>query len=120
LDYLAAEPDLKLGLARRGNINRVSGSLFELAMLAGEYVMRGLEVLTTSRRYATVALCLIGGAAVLIGGSLTIPTSARATPVFAGQTGLPCTRCHTAPTGGKALTDFGKDFQANGNKLKKQ
>jgi hypothetical protein len=84
--------------------------------------MRGLEVLTTSRRYTTRALCLagIGGAAVLIGGSLTIPSPARATPVFAGQTGLPCTRCHTAPTGGKALTDFGKDFQANGNKLKKQ
>jgi hypothetical protein len=84
--------------------------------------MRGLEVLMTSRRYTTMALCLagIGGAAVLIGGSLTVPTSARATPVFAGQTGLPCTRCHTAPTGGKALTDFGKDFQANGNKLKKQ
>jgi hypothetical protein len=56
---------------------------------------------------------------VLIGGSLTIPSPARATPVFAGQTGLACTRCHTAPAGGKALTDFGKEFQANGNKLKK-
>jgi hypothetical protein len=84
--------------------------------------MGRFEVLTTSRRCATVALYLaaIGGAAVLIGGSLTIPSRARATPVVAGQTGLPCTRCHTAPTGGKALTDFGKDFQANGNKLKKQ
>jgi hypothetical protein len=96
------------------------GSRFKFATLAAENVMGGLEVLTTSRNYATVALCLIGGAAVLIGGLLTIPTPARATPVFAGQTGLPCTRCHTAPTGGKALTDFGKDFQANGNKLKKQ
>ena len=78
------------------------------------------EILATSRRCVTVALCLagIGGAAVLIGGSLTIPSPARATPVFAGQTGLPCTRCHTA--GGKALTDFGKEFQANGTKLKKQ
>lgn len=84
--------------------------------------MRSSEILTTSRRCATVALCLvgIGGATVLIAGSLTIPSPARATPVFAGQTGLPCTRCHTAPAGGKALTDFGKDFQANGNKLKKQ
>ena len=83
--------------------------------------MRGLEVLTTPRRYTTMALCLagIGGAAVLIGGSLTIPSPARATPVFAGQTGLPCTRCHTSPTGSKALTDFGKEFQANGNNLKK-
>ena len=84
--------------------------------------MKGLEILTTSRRCATVAHCLagIGGAAELIGGSLTIPSSARATPVFAGQTGLPCARCHTAPAGGKDLTDFGKDFKANGNKLKKQ
>jgi hypothetical protein len=119
---LGAESDRKLGLARGANIDRVLGSRFELATLAAGDVMGSLEVLTTSRRRATVALCLacIGGAAVLIGGSLTIPSPARATPVFAGQTGLPCTRCHTAPTGGKALTDFGKEFQANGNKLKKQ
>ena len=119
---MGAESDPKLGLARRANIDRVLRSPFELATVAGERVMKGLEILTTSRRCATVALCLagIGGLTVLIGGSLTIPSPARATPVFAGQTGLACTRCHTAPTGGKALTDFGKEFQANGNKLKKQ
>ena len=119
---MGAEPDRKRGLAREANIDTVSGLLFELATLGGEQVMGGLEVLTTSLRCATVALCLagIGGAAVLIGGSLTIPSPARATPVFAGQTGLPCTRCHTSPAGGKALSDFGKEFQANGNKLKKQ
>jgi hypothetical protein len=117
---LGAEPDRKLGLAGRADIDRVSGSLFKLATVAGEDVMVRSEILATSRRCVTVALCLagIGGAAVLIGGSLTIPSPARATPVFAGQTGLPCTRCHTA--GGKALTDFGKEFQANGTKLKKQ
>jgi hypothetical protein len=70
----------------------------------------------------TVALWPAGGIGplMLIGGSLMIPSPAQATPVFAGQTGLACTRCHTSPAGGKALTDFGKEFQANGNKLKKQ
>jgi hypothetical protein len=68
------------------------------------------------------ALCLaaaIGSAAILIGAVLIIPGSARATPVFAGQTGQPCSRCHTSPTGGKDLTDFGKEFKANGNQIKK-
>jgi hypothetical protein len=119
---LGAGSDRKLGLARRANIDRVLRCPFELATVVGEHVMKALKILTTSRRCVTVALRLagIGGATALIGGSLTIPSPARATPVFAGQTGLPCTRCHTAPTGGKALTDFGKEFQANGNKLKKQ
>jgi hypothetical protein len=31
----------------------------------------------------------------------------------------PCSRCHTSPTGGKDLTDFGKEFKANGNQMKK-
>jgi hypothetical protein len=85
--------------------------------------MRALEIRTTSRQCASIVLCLarIGGAAVLIAGSLTLPSSAYATPVFAGRTGLACSRCHTKPTGGKNdLTDFGKDFQANGNQIKKQ
>ena len=60
-----------------------------------------------------------GSAAILIGMLLIIPSSARATPVFAGQTGQPCSRCHTSPTGGKDLTDFGKEFKANGNQIKK-
>jgi hypothetical protein len=96
-------------------------SPFELVTVAGEDVTR--SILTNSGRGVTVALGLassIGGAAILICGSLTIPSPVQATPVFAGQTGQPCTRCHTSQTGGKELTDFGKEFKANGNKLKKQ
>ena len=56
---------------------------------------------------------------ILIGAALIISGAARATPLFAGQTGQPCSRCHTSPTGGKDLTDFGKEFKANGNQIKK-
>lgn len=76
----------------------------------------------TSRQCTAVALCLaaaMGIAAILVGGAVIIPGAARATPVFAGQTGQPCSRCHTGPTGGKDLTDFGKEFKANGNQIKK-
>jgi len=55
----------------------------------------------------------------VLAGALIIPGAARATPIFAGQTGQPCSRCHTSPTGGKDLTDFGKEFKANGNQIKK-
>jgi hypothetical protein len=61
----------------------------------------------------------MGIAAILVGGAVIIPGAARATPAFAGQTGQPCSRCHTSPTGGKDLTDFGKEFKANGNQIKK-
>lgn len=76
---------------------------------------------TTFSQSTAAALCLaaaIGSAAILI-GAVIIPGSARATPGFAGQTGQPCSRCHTSPTGGKDLTDFGKEFKANGNQIKK-
>ncbi len=75
----------------------------------------------TFSQSTAAALCLaaaIGSAAILI-GAVIIPGSARATPGFAGQTGQPCSRCHTSPTGGKDLTDFGKEFKANGNQIKK-
>ena len=117
---MGAEADRKLGLARRANIDRVLRSQFKLATVAGEDVLR--SIFTNSGRGVIVALGLassIGGAAILT-GSLIIPSPVQATPVFAGQTGLPCTRCHTSQTGGKELTDFGKDFKTNGNKLKKQ
>jgi len=85
--------------------------------------MISLETPRTSSRFTAAALCLaaaIGSAAaVLIGAALIIPSPARATPGFAGQTGQPCSRCHTSPTGGKDLTDFGKEFKANGNQIKK-
>ncbi len=66
---------------------------------------------------------LAAGAAVLIGGAMAVVAlqSAQATPAFTAQTKLPCTNCHTSPAGGADhLTDFGKEFQANGNKLPKK
>jgi hypothetical protein len=60
-------------------------------------------------------------AAILVGSTIAAVTSrsAHALPAYTQQTGLPCMRCHTNPTGGPDLTDFGKEFQANGDKLKK-
>jgi hypothetical protein len=46
--------------------------------------------------------------------------SKPATPAFAGQTGQPCSRCHSGPAGGKDLTEFGKELKANGIQIKKQ
>jgi hypothetical protein len=48
-----------------------------------------------------------------------ISRSATATPQFGAATGQPCAACHVRPDGGTELTDFGKKFQANGNKLPK-
>jgi hypothetical protein len=84
--------------------------------------MISFEAPRDSRQCMAAALCLaaaIGSAAILLAAALIIPGAARATPVFAGQTGQPCSRCHTSPTGGKDLTDFGKEFKANGNQIKK-
>jgi hypothetical protein len=86
--------------------------------------MVSLENRRTFKQSSAAALCLaaaIGSAAILIliGAVLIIPGSARATPGFAAQTGQPCSQCHTSPTGGKDLTDFGKAFMANGNQIKK-
>ncbi len=84
--------------------------------------MVSLDNRRTSSHCTAVAFCLAAamcGAAILLGGALIISGSARATPGFAGQTGQPCSRCHTNPTGGKDLTDFGKEFKANGNQIKK-
>jgi len=81
-----------------------------------------LENLRTSGQCTAAALCLaaaVGSAAIVLGGALIIPGAARATPVFAGQTGQPSSRCHTSPADGKDLTDFGKEFKANGNPIKK-
>lgn len=84
--------------------------------------MVGLENRRTFNQCTAVALCLaaaVGSASILIEAALIISGAARATPLFAGQTGQPCSRCHTSPTGGKDLTDFGKEFKANGNQIKK-
>ena len=60
--------------------------------------------------------------AVLLGivAAGSMPRQAKALPAYAQQTKLPCSQCHVNPAGGKDLTDFGKKFQANGDKLPPQ
>jgi hypothetical protein len=74
----------------------------------------------TSRHGTALGLAIIVGVIVVVGSVITLlaPGPARAKPEFAAQTKLPCARCHTAPAGGKELTDFGKEFKDNGFKLK--
>ena len=65
---------------------------------------------------------LLGVLTVLVtasGACFLISRSAIATPKFGAATGQPCAACHVRPDGGTELTDFGKKFQANGNKLPK-
>ncbi len=50
---------------------------------------------------------------------LVLTPPASATAQFAKETGKSCGDCHTASAGGGPLTDYGKKFQANGNKLPK-
>ena len=61
------------------------------------------------------------GAAILAATTIAVvtPSPVLASPAFTAQTKLPCTQCHTSAAGGAdKLTDFGKSFKANGNKLK--
>jgi hypothetical protein len=73
-----------------------------------------------SRHGTAFGVAIIVGVVVVVGSVITLlePSPARAKPEFAVQTKLPCARCHTAPAGGKELTDFGKEFRDNGFKLK--
>jgi Spy/CpxP family protein refolding chaperone len=71
-------------------------------------------------------LTILGGAAglavavVLAAAAVSVtPRSASATPAYAAETKLPCGRCHVNPAGGGPNTPFGKEFAANGHKLKK-
>jgi hypothetical protein len=73
----------------------------------------------------TVFALAIGVSVAILGAGATTllkPTSAQASAKFTAQTKLPCTRCHTSANGAGAgnLTDFGKEFQANGNQLPKK
>ncbi len=63
---------------------------------------------------ASAGVVLMVAAAQLIG-----QREANATQAFSRQTGLPCVQCHTNPAGGGGLTARGKQFKANGYKLKK-
>ncbi len=65
----------------------------------------------------TVWVAFAAGSAILVGAAIA-PRPAQALPAYTQQTSLPCSRCHVNPAGGPDLTDFGKEFQANGDKLK--
>jgi hypothetical protein len=75
--------------------------------------------MTTNRktymRYLGVVAALVTASAAYF----LLSRTASATPQFGAATGQPCAACHVRPDGGPELTDFGKKFQANGNKLPK-
>ena len=77
------------------------------------------DIRGASQVSATTALCLAVGAAITVGGAVALITSnqAYATAKFTADTKLPCTQCHTSPPNAQNLTDFGKKFKDNGNKL---
>lgn len=77
-----------------------------------EAAMR-VSIRSAALRLAVVLVTAILATATIV---LSAPRPARATPQFATQTGLPCSQCHQNATGGP-LTDFGKAFQGNGNKV---
>jgi hypothetical protein len=68
-----------------------------------------------------VRLCVVAAITNAVAGAafLLIAVPAAATTKFAQETGQPCAACHVRPDGGRELTPFGKEFQANGNKLPK-
>jgi hypothetical protein len=73
----------------------------------------------TEKRWFVLA-CGTAAAVVIAGAtSLVISQPAAATAQFAKDTGKSCGDCHTNPKGGGALTTFGEQFKANGNKLPK-
>ena len=75
----------------------------------------------TIRPKKTIA-SVLGVLTVLVtasGACFLISRSAIATPQFGAAPGQHCAACHVRPDGGTELTDFGKKFQANGNKLPK-
>ncbi len=59
-----------------------------------------------------LCVALVGAIAIAI-----TPVQAHARPIYARETGLPCSRCHIDPAGGGARTAFGKAFAANGHRL---
>jgi hypothetical protein len=65
---------------------------------------------------------LLGAVTALVTASAAcflVSRAATATPQFGAATGQPCAACHVRPDGGTELTEFGKKFRANGNKLPK-
>lgn len=72
----------------------------------------------TLREKKTPSL-LNGAAAYLMVCALLLLTwhNAHATPAFAKETEKACSQCHVDPKGGGALTPFGTQFKASGNKM---
>ena len=70
-----------------------------------------------SNSVGSTRFLLVGVAAVAIVLASAValsPREAKATPVFAKDTGKPCGFCHVKPP---ELNAQGKAFKANGNKL---
>jgi hypothetical protein len=64
--------------------------------------------------FVTILAAAAGAAAIVLVAGLATTQQASASMKNTQETGKPCTFCHTAPP---ALTDAGKKFKANGNKL---
>jgi len=75
--------------------------------------------MTTNLKSYTGLLDIAAALAIASTACFLISRTASATPKFGAATGQPCAACHVRPDGGPELTDFGKKFQANGNKLPK-
>jgi hypothetical protein len=63
-------------------------------------------------------LALVSAAAIALTWMLMLaPSGARAKPLYAAQTGLPCARCHVGLDGSGGLKPFGQKFRDSGHKL---
>ena len=74
-----------------------------------------------SKTSRVVVAGLAAGAAIAMAIAIAsiAPHQAHASPAFTAQTKLPCTQCHTGPPSAQGLTNLGKQFKDNGNKLPK-
>ena len=81
--------------------------------MATSYIRR------TSQALGSAGLYLVIGTAIVLGGAIALTGSnqANASPKFTADTKLPCTQCHTSPPNAQNLTEAGKQFKDNGNKL---
>jgi cytochrome c2 len=74
----------------------------------------------TRRQRIAFRSSLSSGAAVAAAALYLLPAgNAVATPKYGAATGQPCSACHVRPDGGPELTPFGKQFESNGDRLKK-
>jgi hypothetical protein len=87
----------------------------------GTFAMQNAEIRNTSSALRIALLAGSGGIAAVVvmalAATAVVPTAVEARPAFVQQTGLACTKCHTAPP---ALTSYGKSFKAAGNQVPKK